>query len=827
MGAAIVGMHYTGMYATVCVATGNNAVAAGGDLNLLAAAVTAITLLIIGTALTVSLQSQSMMQALQSQNLLLKDEIARRREAETELQHHRDNLQALVDARTQDLSQANRELHASETRFRATFDHAAVGIAHFDLQNRHIRVNRRYCDIVGYEPEALLGKGLGFLNVTGEQNAGSERRAQLLSGAIDHHAQERRYRRKDGTVIWVMRTESLARDGNGTAQYYIRVIEDITWRKQSERMQAQLAAIVESSDDAIVSRAPDDTIVSWNAAAERMFGWRAAEVVGQPFRRLLSQTPDVPRQGRFEKVLRGEPAPSSYDDMRRRKDGSVIHVHTTMSAVRDEQGKILLVSCIMRDVTARVYAERQIERLATKDALTGLSNRSMLMAQMVSAIERAARAGTQLVVMFVDLDRFKEVNDTLGHAAGDDLLRECARRLTECVREVDVVARLGGDEFVVMLTDVAELAMVSTVADRMLKLLTTPYDLHGSDAQISASIGICFYPADGTDVAALMKNADIAMYHAKELGRNNYQFYAEEMNQRMMQRLQLVRELRSALENDEFVLHYQPQFYTATEEMCGVESLVRWQHPTRGLLLPAEFIPAAEEAGLIVALGEWILNHACLTLALWRKQGVRIPYVVVNVSAAQLGEELVATVRNALVTHDIEPGWLMLEITESMLMERVEEAITILHRIRSLGLRIAMDDFGTGYSSLSILQRLPLDTLKIDRSFVSAIDDEANNARAVAIIGAIIAIAKELNLSVVAEGVETTTQLAFLRTLNCDICQGHLYSLSVDTLSLQARYAEPLKSVLEDKDGRAITMTNKVTLELPIARQQVSSGGKG
>ena len=273
-------------------------------------------------------------------------------------------------------------------------------------------------------------------------------------------------------------------------------------------------------------------------------------------------------------------------------------------------------------------------------------------------------------------------------------------------------------------------------------------------------------------------------------------------------------EFELAVENNEFVLHYQPQVVVATGEIHGAESLIRWQHPTRGLLSPAEFISVAEETGLIVPLGKWILNHACSTIKTWRAIGVGIPYIVVNVSAGQLSADLVTSVRQALVDHGIEPGWLMLEITETMLMEHVEESIAILRRIREMGIRIAMDDFGTGYSSLSVLQRLPLDTLKIDRSFVSAIDDEANNARACAIIGAIIAIAKELNLNVVAEGVETTTQLAFLRTVNCDTYQGYLYSMPVDTITLEQRYAAPVKSVLEDEEGRAITMTTFVTLEL-------------
>ncbi len=586
-------------------------------------------------------------------------------------------------------------------------------------------------------------------------------------------------------------------------------------KAQHEDQAMQLRALLDGVRDyAIFSIDNRGFVTSWNAASTRILGYKAEDMEGVSFARIFKDTEQartargsglasIASIGRFE-----------IDTKLVNENDSEFDANMVVTPLSTLDQAIKGYSVVVRDITERVKAERRIEQLATKDALTGLSNRSMLMEQMTAAIARAARAHRQLVVMFIDLDKFKIVNDTLGHAAGDELLIECAKRLTDCVRAEDTVARLGGDEFVVLLTDVSDAALVAQIADRMLKLLTTPYHLRGHNALTSASIGICCYPADGTDVTTLMKNADIAMYHAKEKGRDNYQYFEEEMNQRMLHRAQLESELRAALENGEFVLHYQPQIIVATGEIRGAESLIRWQHPTRGLLSPIEFIPVAEETGLIVPLGEWILDHACQTIKTWHENGVAIPYVVVNVSAAQLGDGLVNSVRQALVKHGIAASWLMLEITETMLMEQVEEAIAILRRIRELGIRIAMDDFGTGYSSLSVLQRLPLDTLKIDRSFVSAIDDETDNARAVAIIGAIIAIAKELNLSVVAEGVETTTQLAFLRTLNCDTYQGYLYSKPIDTISLEARFAAPVKSVLEDEYGRAITMTSSVNLTL-------------
>ena len=587
-------------------------------------------------------------------------------------------------------------------------------------------------------------------------------------------------------------------------------------RSLLQEQELQLRTLLDGVRDyAIFSVDSRGYVTKWNAASTRILGYATEDMEGVSFARIFKNAGQarmasdeslmaIASSGRFE-----------TDTILVRKDGATFDANVVVTPLDAGADGIKGYSVVVRDITERLIAERHIEELATKDTLTGLANRSMLMQQMTAAIARAARSHTHLVVMFVDLDRFKAVNDMLGHAAGDELLRECAKRLTACVREGDIVARLGGDEFVVLLIDVTDTAMVSPIADRMLELLSLPYHLRGQDAQTSASIGICAYPADGNDSATLLKNADIAMYHAKEQNRNNYQFYAEEMNQRVLRRAQLERELRAAVENHEFILHHQPQVNVISGEIRGVESLIRWQHPTRGLLFPGDFIAVAEETGLIVPMGEWVLNHACSTIKTWRANGVNIPYIGVNVSAAQLDDGLVALVRQALVNHGIEPGWLMLEITETMLMERVDEAIAILQRIRNLGVCIGMDDFGTGYSSLSVLQRLPLDTLKIDRSFISAIDDETDNTRAVAIIGAIIAIAKELNLNVVAEGVESTTQLAFLRTLNCDSYQGYLFSKPVDTMTLEARFAAPAHSVLEDAHGRAITRTSKINLELP------------
>jgi diguanylate cyclase (GGDEF)-like protein/PAS domain S-box-containing protein len=583
-----------------------------------------------------------------------------------------------------------------------------------------------------------------------------------------------------------------------------------------EEQEQQLRTLLDGVRDYAIFSIDEQGFVSkWNQASTRILGYEAQDMEGVSFARIFKDKTSA-RVTRNEGLL-AVAAKGRFETNTTlvRKNHEEFEANIVVTPLSSSEEGVKGYSVVVRDITERVKAERYIEQLATRDSLTGLPNRNMLLHEMEGAIARAIRAQVKMAVMFIDLDHFKSVNDTLGHIAGDVLLTTVAGRLTECVREVDIVARLGGDEFIVALTEIENIPSVSLVAERMIKALTTPMMLMGHQTQISGSIGICIYPDDGKDMNTLMKNADIAMYHAKELRRNNYQFYAEEMNERMLRRLRMEKELRAAVDNGEFVLYFQPQVIVSDGKIRGAESLVRWNHPAEGLLSPTRFIGVAEETGLILPLGAWILNEACRNIKLWRAKGVGIPYVVVNVSAAQLSDDLVTLVRQALVDHEIEPGWLMLEITETMLMERVEEVISILRRIRELGIRIAMDDFGTGYSSLSVLQRLPLDTLKIDRSFVVAIDDEANNARAVAIIGAIIAIAKELSLSVVAEGVETATQLAFLRTLNCDTYQGFLYSEPIDAAALEARFAAPPKSVLEDENGRAITMTTKVTMELP------------
>jgi diguanylate cyclase (GGDEF)-like protein/PAS domain S-box-containing protein len=426
---------------------------------------------------------------------------------------------------------------------------------------------------------------------------------------------------------------------------------------------------------------------------------------------------------------------------------------------------------------ARTQAEDRIRHLASYDELTGLSNRSMFNQALGHALARARRDGQPLSVMFLDLDRFKNINDTLGHDAGDKVLRKAAERLRGCLRESDIVGRLGGDEFVVLLESLPQPTHIAVVAQKLLAAIARPFSVDGHDFQITASIGISAYPADGEDLQSLLKYADIAMYRAKEQGKNNYQFYSAQMNVHTLERMALETELRGALERHEFVLHYQPKVDLGSGRIVGMEALVRWQHPLKGLVPPAQFIPLAEETGLIVPIGEWVLRTACAQSRSWREQGLPRLRIAVNLSPRQFAhEDLVQDVERLMGESGMQAAQLELEITESTVMHVPERAATLLRKLKASGAIVTIDDFGTGYSSLGYLKRFPIDSLKIDRSFIKDLPLDLEDA---AITRAIVAMAHSLGLTVVAEGVETREQAEFLRALGCDEAQGYLFGRPV------------------------------------------------
>ncbi len=582
-----------------------------------------------------------------------------------------------------------------------------------------------------------------------------------------------RLRMPDGRIKWVNERCETHYDAQGKAIRSTGTVQDITERKQAEEALRLYANVFEHSGEAIVITDSDNHILAVNAAFTRQTGYDIDEIRGEAPSVLASgQTPAETYQAMW-----GALAKSGYwqgELPGRRKDGALYPKWMSVSVMRGPDGRVTNYIASFMDITARKDAEAKISQLAYHDALTGLLNRFSLQNQLEQALAMAQREKRALAVLFLDLDQFKTINDTMGHAVGDKLLMEVAHRLRENVRHSDILARLGGDEFVVVLTEVEDATAAARVAEKILHALAHAYRIDDHLLHSTASIGLAFYPNDGADGETLMKSADTAMYHAKSRGRNNVQFFTTEMNQAAVKRLMLDRDLRVAVETNQFVLHYQPQLAGRDGRTVGVEALVRWCHPRDGLVLPEVFVPLAEETGLILPLGEWVLDEACRQLRAWQDAGLKGVTMAVNLSAHQLHSPLLlAHVAQALEKHGLSGDDLEFEITESVAMHDPEASVSQLNALRNLGVRLAIDDFGTGYSSLSYLKLLPIHTLKLDQSFVRDIERDSND---VAICTATIALAHSLGLAVTAEGVETEAQRLFLDAQHCDFMQGFLFS---------------------------------------------------
>ena len=582
-----------------------------------------------------------------------------------------------------------------------------------------------------------------------------------------------RLRMPDGRIKWVNECCETHYDAKGKPLRSTGTVQDVTARREAEEALRLYANVFEHIGEAIVITDRDNRIVAVNPAFTRQTGYTIDEVLGEDPSVLASgQTPAETYRAMWTAL-----AQTGYwqgELLGRRRDDSLYPKWMSVTVMRGPDGQITNYIASFTDITARKLAEAQISQLAYHDALTGLLNRFSLQNQLEQALAMAQRDQHALAVAFLDMDRFKTINDTMGHAVGDKLLMEVGHRLRENVRHSDVIARLGGDEFVVVLTEVEDATAAARVAEKILHALARPYRINHHTLHSTASIGLSFYPGDGDDGETLMKSADTAMYHAKSQGRNNVQFFTAEMNQAAVQRLMLDRDLRAAVEAKQFVLHYQPQLDGRDGRIVGVEALVRWRHPREGLVQPEVFVPLAEETGLILPLGKWVLDEACRQLRAWHDAGIRGLSMAVNLSAHQLHSPLLpAHVAQALEDHGLAGSDLELEITESVAMHDPEASIGQLKALRDQGVKLAIDDFGTGYSSLSYLKLLPIHTLKLDQSFVRDIERNSND---VAICTATIALAHSLGLAVTAEGVETEAQRVFLAAHHCDFMQGLLFS---------------------------------------------------
>lgn len=555
--------------------------------------------------------------------------------------------------------------------------------------------------------------------------------------------------------------------------------------QQAELIAAQkLRMHVERTPLAVIEWDREHRVTAWNPSAEAIFGFPAAEAIGRRAHEFLVAPAGAEALAAMWMELAGTRDGTKVSLVNVTRTGRTIQCEWYNTPLVDPGGRVVGFASLVQDVTERLNTERTIHYMAHHDALTGLPNRRLMQDRLNQAIMQARRRQRHVAVLFLDLDRFKLLNDTLGHDTGDYILKDVARRLGTCVREVDTVSREGGDEFVIVLPDLERPENARIVADKILREFSKPVEIGGQEIHITTSIGISHYPSDATDVNHLLKHADSAMYQAKDSGRNTVRFYTSDLNYLLSRRLEVEGRLRKGIENEEFFLRYQPQVDVATGRITGMEALLRWNDPVKGEVFPRDFIAVAEEMGLIVELGEWAFRTACRQARAWEAEGLREVTVAVNLSPRQfmsrkLVPSLLAIVREA----GADPRRIEVEITETMLMRSLEQSIEILGQLRSVGMGVSVDDFGVGYSSLGQLRRLPATALKIDRSFIANAPGDPSSA---SITEAIIAMSRSLGLRVVAEGVETRAQLDFLRGLRCDAFQGYLFSKPLTALEASA-----------------------------------------
>ena len=699
-----------------------------------------------------------------------------------------DTLESLVEARTKDLSAANAKLQQQmkeqeqarmalqQSKARLAEAQRIARIGHFEWcgnddsmiwseQIHHI------LEIPVTPDHHTWAEFLNFVH-DGDRVLVSEIMRQAEQGQKSYDI-EHRLRQTSGNVRYVRQQGEFIFDGDGGVRGIVGTLQDITDRRLAEFEMRKLSMAVEQTADGIMITNNNGVIEYVNHAMMKMTGYTREELIGQSPRLLKSGKQSEAFYHRLWKTIqRGEVFTEII--INRRKDERCYYEEKTITPQKNAQGEIVSYISSGKDITERMKSQERLHHLAHHDALTGLPNRVLLQDRLSQAISRARWRERKVAVLFLDMDRFKVINDTLGHNVGDVLLKEMALRLSDCAREGDSVARLGGDEFAVILNDIASIDDIPQVVSKILTHLAEPFKHNDRELFITSSIGISLFPDDGDNGQTLLKKSDAAMYHAKRKGKNTYQFYTAEDEHQAIERLTLESSLRRALERDEFRLYYQPQLSLSSCTIGSYEALLRWQHPERGLIAPIHFIPLLEETGMIISVGEWVLHTACVQERTNQQAGHTAKKVAVNIAIQQFRQkDFVQMVERILRDTGLSPQHLELEVTEGVLIDDITETAAKLRELHELGVSLSIDDFGTGYSSMNYLRRLPFDSLKIDRSFVT---DVTTNSDDGAIAAAIVTLAHSIGLEVIAEGVETTEQLSFLDRLGCDIIQGYLCS---------------------------------------------------
>ena len=691
-------------------------------------------------------------------------------------------LRYVIDRKT-----ARVALQSSEVRFRAMSDASPLGIFVSDAEGSCVYTNVAYQKISGLTLEQTLGTNWSMAIHPEDRERVLAEWRNAARGQAPFQT-EFRFLQEDKRIVWTRVNSAAMLDGKKWFGL-VQTVEDITERKSAELvLQAAEEALFEEKEhaqvtlnsigDAVLSTDLNGNVTYLNRVAEAMTGWSCEDALDRPISEVFTIVDGTTRQPAANPMLRAitenETVELDANCGLVRRDGSESAIEDSAAPIHNRDGQVTGAVIVFHDVSESRAMALEMAHLAQHDFLTSLPNRLLLTERFSHAIGLAQRHKKQVGLLFLDLDHFKHINDSLGHAIGDQLLQSVANRLVACVRTTDTVCRQGGDEFVILLAEIEQPQDAAHVAEILRAALDTPHLIGGHELHISLSIGISIFPDDGADVDTLMQNADTAMYHAKANGRNNYQFFRADMNTRAVRRLFVEKSLRRALKQGEFLLHYQPKIDLASGAMTGAEALIRWRDPDLGLVMPAQFVPIAEENGLIVPVGRWVLREACRQIQAWLDSGLPAVPVSVNISAAEFRHAgFLEGVAMILKETGLAPHYLELELTESILMHDVESSASVLEALKAMGVQLAIDDFGTGYSSLSYLKRFPIDTLKIDQSFVRDIVTNADDAT---IVAAVIGMGRNLKQRVIAEGVETPAQLAFLQARSCDEGQGFHFS---------------------------------------------------
>jgi diguanylate cyclase (GGDEF)-like protein/PAS domain S-box-containing protein len=685
-------------------------------------------------------------------------------------------------------------LKQSEERWHFALEGSQDGVWDWRLDNREAYYSKRYEQILGLGDEERLDTQLD--NWSRQIHADDLQRIEgelqrYLGGEGEFFGCEYRITTPQGSTRWVLaRGKIINRSENGEPTRVIGTLTDISASKQAEETLRLNAQVFESAGEGIVITDRFNRIISVNRAFTRITGFGESEALGKDPKLLASGQHDTA----FYRTMWGELGQHDYwqgEIWNRRKNGEQFPEWLTISTVRRPNGEIANYIATFSDISESKKQTEHIQFLANFDTLTNLPNRLLFRDRVELAIASAQRTNSMLAVLFIDLDRFKTINDSLGHHVGDRLLQEMASRISSVLTEADTAARVGGDEFILLLNDLRQPQDVAPITSRLLELIGQTARIDGNELRLTPSIGIAIFPQDGRDYDSLVKHADAAMYHAKDKGRNNYQFFTADLNVRMLEQLQLENALRRALEHDELMVHFQPQYNVHTGQIIGAEALLRWRHNELGMISPARFIPIAEDSGLIFKISDRVIKATCQHISDWQTLGLSVPAIAINISANQFRQhDFALRIVEILSAYGISPAQIELELTESILMQDIDIAIANMQQLRASGFKLSIDDFGTGYSSLSYLKRFPIDKLKIDQSFVREIPGDDDSS---AITGAIISLAHSLQLKVIAEGVETKEQLDFLLQKGCDEVQGYYFSKPLAANDFQLKLSKPLR----------------------------------